>query len=256
MGEFQHIRWEVDGGVGRLLLTRPPVNILNIAMMEEINRVLEDAAENHAIKVLTVQGEGKCFSAGVDVGEHTGELTARMIEVFHGMFHRLDALPMPTVALLHRSVLGGGCELAAACDMVLASDDVKIGQPEIQVGVFPPVAAALFPRMFGTKKAFELVLTGAVIGASEAKQVGLINHVYPADAFKEKAEAFLAGLAGLSGVVLRATKKALRAGLAGRPLDSLDTIEKIYLDELMKTHDANEGLSAFLQRRKPCWEDR
>jgi len=256
MSDYENIRCETADGVATIQLARPPVNVLNIATMEELVAALEAAGADDAVRVVALRGEGKCFSAGVDVGEHMGDMAPKMIAVFHRIFRVLDTLPQPTVAVVHKSVLGGGCEVAAACDMVLASDNAKLGQPEIQVGVFPPVAAALFPRIMGLKKAFELVLTGAVIGAAEAQALGLVNRVVPADAFEEEAAAFLAGLASQSGAVLRITKKALRAGRFAGDYGALETIEFIYLDELMKTHDAHEGLGAFLEKRKPTWENR
>jgi cyclohexa-1,5-dienecarbonyl-CoA hydratase len=256
MSEFKHIRYEVAGNAATVVLNRPPVNILNIEMMEEMNRAFETASSEPGARIVVVRGEGKCFSAGVDVGEHTDELAPKMIEVFHRMFHILAACPKPVVAVVHGSALGGGCELLAFCDLVVARDDAKIGQPEIQVGVFPPVAAALFPDMLGAKKAFELILTGAVLSAADAEAAGLVNRVIPGEGFEEGAGKFLGRLTGLSGPVLALAKKALRAGTGSPGLGGLEEIENIYLGELMKTRDANEGLQAFLEKRRPVWEDR
>ncbi len=256
MADFKNIRFQSAGGVARIILNRPPVNVLNIEMMSEINSALETAAADAGVKVVVFRGEGKCFSAGVDVGEHSGSLAAKMIDVFHRMFRLMDKLGQPTVAVVHKSVLGGGMELASMCDMVLAKDDAKLSQPEIQVGVFPPVAAAALPRMLGSKKAFELVLTGAVIDAAEAMRIGLVNRVFTAEAFEPEAEKFIQDLAGLSGAVLRLAKKALRTGSGCPSLHGLAEIEKLYMDKLMATHDANEGIKAFLEKRKPVWEDR
>ncbi len=256
MTEYRNIRFDTAGGVATIGLNRPPLNVLNIEMMGEINSALEKISQNPAVKVAVFRGEGKCFSAGVDVGEHTGELAARMIDVFHRMFRLMDAMPQPTVAVLHKSALGGGCELAAFCDIALAKDDVKIGQPEIQVGVFPPIAAAAFPALMGAKKAFDLILSGAVLGAREALEAGLVSRVFASEAFEAESKKYLENLAGLSGIVLRITKKAIKAGKARSSLATLGEIEKIYLNELMATHDANEGLKAFLDKRKPVWEER
>ncbi len=253
---YEFIEADIRDGLGTVTLNRPPVNILNIAMMEEINGVLKDWQGERDLKVLLIDAKGKCFSAGVDVGEHMGDLAPKMIEVFHGMFRLLDGFDIPTVASAYGSCLGGGCELAVFCDMVIAADDLKIGQPEIQVGVFPPIAAQIFPRVIGRKAAIELILSGKVIGADEAVRLGLLNKVVPRDALEAETGAFVKPFLKLSAEVLRKTKKAIFAGLRDDLEPSLVAIEKIYLDELMKTEDAQEGLKAFLEKRKPEWKNR
>ena len=153
---YKHIQTELKDGVATLTLNRAPVNVLNIEMMEEINTYLEGLKKEKSLKLLVIQAMGKAFSAGVDVGEHLGDLVYKMIEVFHKMFRLMDALKVPSIAVVNGSALGGGCELALYCDMVIATEKSKFGQPEIQVGVFPPIAALIFPRMIGRKKAMEL----------------------------------------------------------------------------------------------------
>ena len=148
---YKHIKAELTGGVGTIILSREPLNWLNIEMMEEINNAL-DSYKDRNIKLLVFKAEGKAFSVGVEVAEHMGGLAEKMIEVFHGMFRRMDALSVPSVAVVDGAALGGGCELAIYCDMVLASERAKFGQPEIQVGVFPPIAALVMPRVMGRKK--------------------------------------------------------------------------------------------------------
>lgn len=252
----EHIRYAVEDRVGRLVLARAPLNVLNIAMMREMHEVLETAASDEAVRVLLVSGEGKAFSAGVEVGEHVGETAREMIEVFHGLFHRLDRIEVPVVMALHGAVLGGGCELALLGDIVIASANAKIGQPEVQVGVFPPVAAAAFPRRMGWAAAADLVLTGRTVAAEEALRLGLVSRVEEESAFAEAVEKTAKGLAKLSRPVLVSAKRALRAGAGAPALGALETVERIYLDELMTTDDAAEGLNAFLEKRKPVWKDR
>jgi len=250
---YQHIKLEVAEGVATLTLCREPLNVLNIAMMREINQAL-DSLQGQDLKCLLFKAEGKAFSAGVDVGEHLGDKVQEMIEVFHGIFRRLDALGLVTVASVQGAALGGGCELVAACDLVLASEKAKLGQPEIQVGVFPPVAALIFPRQLGYKKALELILTGDVIDAQEAQAIGLVNQVVPPDKLESATQSLVDKLKALSGLVLRLTKQAVREGLMDDTAAGLAKIESIYLDRLMKTHDAEEGLKAFLEKRKPVWQ--
>jgi cyclohexa-1,5-dienecarbonyl-CoA hydratase len=252
---YEHIKLEVAGGLATLTLAREPLNVLNIAMMKEINQAL-DSLSGQDFKVLLIKAEGKAFSAGVDVGEHLGDQVNEMIEVFHGMFRRMDALGVVTVASVQGAALGGGCEVMAYCDLVVASEKAKIGQPEIQVGVFPPVAALVFPRQMGYKKALELIVTGDTIGAAEAQSLGLVNQVVPPEELAEATDKLVGKLLGLSGLVLKLTKKAVVGGLLDDTDQGLQVIEKVYLDELMQTHDAEEGLKAFLDKRKPEWQEK
>jgi cyclohexa-1,5-dienecarbonyl-CoA hydratase len=252
---FKHIQTELKEGVATLTLNRPPVNVLNIEMMEEINTYFESLLKEKALKLLVIQAAGKAFSAGVDVGEHLGDLVYKMIEVFHRMFRLMDALKVPSIAVVNGLALGGGCELAVYCDMVMATEKAKFGQPEIQVGVFPPIAALVFPRMMGRKKALELILSGDVISAQEALALGMINKIVPEASLAEEVSRFVEKFKKLSGTVLKLTKEATLAGLNDDAEKGLKVIEKIYLDRLMKTHDAIEGLKAFIDKRKPTWKD-
>jgi cyclohexa-1,5-dienecarbonyl-CoA hydratase len=252
---YKHIQTELKDGVATLTLNRPPVNVLNIEMMEEINTYFAELLKERALKLLVIQAAGKAFSAGVDVGEHLGDLVYKMIEVFHKMFRLMDALKVPSIAVVNGSALGGGCELAVYCDMVVATEKAKFGQPEIQVGVFPPIAALAFPRMIGRKKAMELVLSGETISAQEALALGMVNKIVSEASLAEEAKGFIEKFKKLSGIVLKLTKEAMLAGLDDDMDRGLKVIEKIYLDRLMKTHDAIEGLKAFLDKRKPTWKD-
>jgi len=252
---YQHIEVSFNNGIGTITLSRPPVNILNIAMMEEINHALDSWQGNKDLKVVLFNARGKCFSAGVDVGEHMGDLAPKMIDVFHGIFRRMDKLGCLTIASAYSSCLGGGCELAIFCDLVIASEGAKFGQPEIQVGVFPPIAAQIMPRIIGRKAANELIFSGKIISAEEALKIGLVNKVVKDEELEKETEAFLKPYTKLSAEVLRLTKKAMNAGLRDDLEPSLGPIEDIYLNKLMVTHDALEGLSAFLGKRKAEWKN-
>jgi cyclohexa-1,5-dienecarbonyl-CoA hydratase len=255
---FEHIRFEVSDGVARLTLNKPPLNVLDIAMMREINAALEGLGDDPTVKVLVFQAaEGsRAFSAGVDVAEHTADMVEEMIEVFHRIFRLLDGLEVPTVAAVGGAALGGGCELALFCDMVIASEKASFGQPEIQVGVFPPVAAVALPGIVGPKKALEMMLTGDRIRAAEAERLGLVNKVVPPEELRAAADEFVGKLAKLSGAVLRLTKRAVRIGSVGSFDDGLAAVEELYLGPLMSTEDAQEGLAAFMEKRAPVWKDR
>ena len=252
---YEHIEVTYEDGLGTITFNRPPVNILNIAMMEEINEALDAWKGSRDLKVALFNAKGKCFSAGVDVGEHMGDLAAKMIDVFHGIFRRMDKLDAVTVASVYSSCLGGGCEVAIFCDLVVAAESAKLGQPEIQVGVFPPIAAQIMPRIIGRKAAADLIFSGRIISAEEALGIGLINKIVKEDELEAATAEFLKPYMKLSAEVLRLTKKAMISGLRDELEPSLKLIESVYLDRLMKTHDAHEGLKAFLEKRKPEWKN-
>jgi cyclohexa-1,5-dienecarbonyl-CoA hydratase len=253
--EYKHIEASFNDGLGVITLNKPPVNVLNIAMMEEINNALDSWQGNKNLKVVLFNAKGKCFSAGVDVGEHMGDLASKMIEDFDGIFRRMDRLGCLTIASVYGSCLGGGCELAIFCDMVIASEGAKFGQPEIQVGVFPPIAAQVMPRIIGRKAANELIFSGKIISADEACRIGLINKVVKEGELEKETEGFVKQFTNLSAEVIRQTRKAMALGLKDDLEPSLGPIEEIYLNKLMKTHDAHEGLTAFLEKRKPVWKN-
>jgi cyclohexa-1,5-dienecarbonyl-CoA hydratase len=252
---MKHIGVNVDGGLGTVTLKKPPVNVLNIEMMDEINDTLRDWIEKKDLKVVLFNAEGKCFSAGVDVGEHMGDLAPKMIESFHGMFRLMEALGAVMVASVFGSCLGGGCELAIFCDLVIADETAKFGQPEIQVGVLPPIAAQVMPRIIGRKAANDLILSGRIISAQEAVEMGLINKTVAKGDLSQETESFVKPYLSLSAEVIRIAKKTIKAGLMDELEPSLKAIEDIYLNELMKTADAKEGLQAFLDKRKPVWKN-
>ena len=242
--------------IGRITFNIPPYNILNIEMMKEINQALTDF-QKKSLKVLILDANGKAFSAGVDVSDHTKEKVNEMIHVFHDIFTNLRKIKAPTIALVNGAALGGGCEVATFCDIVIASEKSKFGQPEIKVGVFPPVAAAIFPKLMWSKKALELIMTGETISANEAKDLGLVNHILPVENFETEAEKFIAEkLASNSAIILQLTKRAFMEGATQNYAESIKKIEDIYLNELMKTDDANEGLKAFLEKRQPVWKNK
>jgi len=254
--EYRYILCAVKSGVGRITLNLPPLNIIDIPMLGEIHSAIARIQSENEAKVLVIDHQGKAFSAGVSIRDHTPDKVSEMIEKFHGVFRLLHSLAVPTVALVDGMALGGGCELATFCDMVVASERATFGQPEIKVGVFPPVAAAVFPRLVGRNRALELLLTGDVIDAAEAKAVGLINKVFPTEEFRRKADDFIGKLASLSAPVLKLTKRAVDLALDADAIEGLAAAEKLYLGELMRTEDAREGLNAYLEKRKPIWKNR
>jgi cyclohexa-1,5-dienecarbonyl-CoA hydratase len=253
----KNILFKVENGVATITINRPPYNVLNIEAMKGINDAVEQAKRTPGLKALVFTSSGeKAFSAGVDVGEHTAEKMDEMIEVFHRIFRLLATCDVPTVAVVKGMALGGGCEVATFCDMVIASDQATFGQPEIKVGVYPSMAVAWFHRIIGAKRAYELILTGDKISAVEAERIGLINQVVPHEELEEAVERFLGRLTDQSSAVLKWAKKAIRHGLDVDFERGLQNSEVIYKNGLMGTEDANEGLAAFLEKRKPVWKDK
>ena len=257
MSGFKFLQYERTGDLIRIAINRPPFNVLDIATMAEMNLALDRALEEQGAKALMLTGVGeKAFSAGVDVADHTKDKVSAMIETFHGNIKRVLAMPIPTVAAINGAALGGGCEFAIACDMVVAAEGAKLGQPEIKLGVFPPIAAILMPRIAPSPRAMELVLGGGIIDAREAHAIGLVNKVYPRETFVADTAKFLEQFLSLSRAALVYAKHAMREA-TGRPFhEALNHVEQIYLKDMMATEDATEGLNAFMEKRKPVWKNR
>jgi cyclohexa-1,5-dienecarbonyl-CoA hydratase len=256
VSERQFLRLTREGQAIRITLARPPLNVMNLQMMEELNAVLDEVAADGAVKALLVAAEGKAFSAGVAVEDHIGERVRPMLDTFHAVFRRLHALDVPTAAALQGAALGGGAELAAFCDVVVASEAATIGQPEIKVGVFPPVAALCYPWRVGVPRTVQLLCSGQILGAAEAYRIGLVDRVVPAERLEEAVREELARFTAQSAAVLRLTKRAVREARGVDFQEALAQIEELYHDELMTTEDAEEGLRAFVEKRKPVWKDR
>ena len=256
MTAFRFIRLAEEGDVARLTLARPPLNILTIDMMLEITEALERLEERSTLKALVLAGEGKAFSAGVAIEDHVGDRVAPMLDAFHAIFRRLRRLDCLTLAAVHGAALGGGAELATFCDIVIASEKATLGQPEIKVGVFPPIAALHYPLRVGPVRALALLVSGQVLGAAEAARIGLVDRVVAPDALDAAVEAELERLRGVSAVVLQLTKRAVRDSLGLEFEAGLAAVEGLYHYELMTTKDAEEGLRAFAEKRTPVWKHR
>jgi len=242
--------------IGKIIFNNGSLNILTIEMMQQINKALDDFLDDESLKAVIFEHYGKAFSAGVDIGDHMGDKASKMIKEFHGIFRRLIKLKCPTIASVKGAALGGGCEIAIFCDMVISSDKAKFGQPEIKVGVFPPIAILAFPEIIGNKKAFELIMLGETIDAKEAYRLGISNQIFPIETYDQEFIKFIESFNGLSSIVLQYTNKAFKKALGIDFEAKIDDIEEFYLKELMSTHDANEGLQAFLEKRSPNWQNR
>ena len=254
MGAYEFLETATVDGIATITMNRPPLNVMHNPMMAEFNTALETVLSGEDLAAVVIRATGKAFSAGADVADHTAEKVGDMIRLFHGIFRKLASTDALTIAAVQGAALGGGCELACFCDIVLASDKAKLGQPEVQVGVFPPVAACVFPPQIGIKKAIELNALGTTVTAEEAHRIGLVNQVYPADEFDTRVEAYLDGIRKLSRPVVRMAKRATMLVAQEQILSHLERAAKIYLDELMRLSDAHEGIAAFMEKRTPNWQ--
>ena len=253
-GERATLEFEHDGRVARVRLAAPKANILDRAMIADLDRICDALASRGGLVAIVVGAEGPHFSFGASVEEHLpGEIEVVLAEL-HALLGRFLELPAPTIAAIRGSCLGGGLELALACDLILAEEDARLGQPEIRLGVFPPAAAALLPARIGAGPAAELILTGSTWTGKKAAARGLASRTTPDGTLEEALSGWLAddfldrSPAALAQAV-RATRRALRRAVA----EDLPQLERQYVDELMAEPDAVEGIRAFLEKRPPRW---
>ncbi len=251
----QFIAYEIQDGIATLTLNRPPVNVINIAMLKQMETALEALAKDATLRVLVLRAEGKLFSAGVDVADHTVDKVGEMIPLFNRVCCALADFPVPTITAVHGHALGGGCEFVICCDMAVMAEKAKIGQPEIQLAVFAPIAAMRLPYLVGYQAAADLMFTGRNLTAQEAHNIGLANAVVPLEQVNEWVESKATHLAKLSRSALILAKQALNTGY-GRWSQALPEMEKLYLGDLMNTADTQEGLASFMEKRRPVWKHR
>jgi cyclohexa-1,5-dienecarbonyl-CoA hydratase len=255
MKRYETIYFHIEDDVALLILKRPPVNVMNMQMIAEIVDVVISIMERTDLYALLIRAEGKVFSAGVSVEDHLGDQAGPVFQLFLQLFELLIEVPCPTIAVVEGAALGGGCELATFCDMVVATDQAKFGQPEINLGVFPPIAVASFPWMTGSHRTMELLLTGDTISAHKAYEWGLINRVVIPEELETNLEQLLHKLRTKSALSLSLTRKAILKGMKTSYTAAINEAEQIYLKELMSTYDAQEGLCSFIERRLPIWKN-
>ncbi len=252
---LKNILYDVMEGVAKISINRPPLNILNAETLSELTMALETARTDPSVNIVVISGVGdRAFSAGVDIRDHLPEKVGSTLNVFNEVFYALQRLDKPTIAVVNGVALGGGCELAMGCDMIIASEKAQFGQPEITVAAIPPVAVVLLPRLVGSAKAFELILTGDTITAAEATRIGLVNKVVPQEKLEEATREMITKLKEKSPIVLKLTRMSLRQMLDADFKKELESVTDMYLNLLMRTEDAVEGLKAFLEKRKPHWK--
>jgi cyclohexa-1,5-dienecarbonyl-CoA hydratase len=245
---------KLEPTVARVTLDNPPLNVIDITMMEELASVLADVERHSEISTLILDANGKAFSAGVDVAAHTPEKVSGMLEKFNAVIRSLIATKKVTIAAVHGTCLGGGAELALVCDMVFTARDATWGFPEIKLGCYPPVACTALASLVGQKRASELILTGRTISGDEAVAIGLANKSVVAEKVSLLVNEVSDHLRCLSPAALAITKKAIYAWDSMHFDKGLARAERVYLEELIKTDDAREGVQAFLEKREPTWK--
>lgn len=255
MTTFKYHKLDETEGVARLTLDRPKHNVFNIEMLQEFNQILEQLLTNATLKCVVIQGEGRSWCAGVDVGDHKPEVVGDMITTFGRVFELMDQIPVPVIAAVHGACLGGGMELAIACDIVVASDRATFGQPEIKLGFLPPYAAIRLPHLVGPSKAIEVCTTGKIYSATEGQRMGFISHVAPVEIFKEKVDELIAEIQACSPLIIRLNKQAVKAHLGFGFAAALQAVNNLFLKQLMQTADTQEGIASFYEKRRPVWKN-
>ena len=243
--------------IATITISRPPLNILDIPAIDRLGKTIAGLAADPELLVIILRGAGeRAFSAGVAVQDHTPDRVGPMLDSLHGTIRRLRDLDAVTIAAVHGHCLGGGMELAMACDLVIASDDARFAVPEIELGCFPPVATAMFPSRIGAGLTLDLALTGRMLTAEEAERLGLVTRRVSAGGLDALVRETAERIATRSAPVVRLARKAVRAGRDLPFSEALAETERIYKEELLPLEDVEEGAAAFLEKRRPVWKHR
>jgi cyclohexa-1,5-dienecarbonyl-CoA hydratase len=240
--------------LARITLTRPPLNVIDFQLMDELMAALQQLEQRNDVSVLIISGGERAFSAGVDVAVHTPDKIQTMLQKFHGVILALTRFPKITIAEVRGACLGGGAELAMVCDMCFTTPDAKWGFPEITLACYPPVACTALAALVGQKRAADLVFTGRIFSGKEAAEWGLANEAHPEDGLQQAIQRTVDHLLKLSPAALAMAKKAFYAWDSMHLDKGLARAEKIYLEELMQTDDVKEGIAAWMEKRKPVWK--
>jgi len=257
--EFKFIRWDDSGVVAHLTLNRPKQNVMNIDMLREIARAIESLSTREDVRLILLDAAPECegyFSMGVGAEGYTQQTVFQMMDAFHSVFRAMLEISKPVLAVVDGVASGAGAELAAFSDLVIATENAQFRQPEIKLGVFPPMGAVVYPRVIGPRAAMELLLTGDPINALKAQQLGLVNRVVPKEKLKETVDAMVKRISEQSGPVLTLLKRVVFEG-TWRPFEeALKRAQDIFLNQLFDLQDSQEGLRALIEKRKPVWKNK
>ena len=245
-----------DDQIARIILDRPKHNVLDIPMMNELNEQLETIAADDALKCVVITGEGRSFCAGVEVGDHKPDNVDQMVATFNRIFELINMIDIPVIAAVNGACLGGGMELAIACDIVIASETAIFGQPEIKLGFFPPYAALRLPELVGVARAIEIVTTGQNYSAQESCDLGFVSQVVSVEEFQAAVEKTVQQIVMASPLILRLNKRAVKRHIGTSFFQGVDLVSNYFLKTLMKTEDTLEGIASFEEKRKPDWKNK
>ncbi len=254
---YENILYEKKDGIAKILINRPPLNILNIKTMSEITEAYKDADGTQDVSIITLRGTGnKAFVAGVDVKDHLPEVMNDMLNAFEELMLTVANGKKPSLAIVDGVCSGGGFELALCCDMILATDKATFSLPEITLSLYPGFAVVMLPRKIPRNIAFELITSGGSIDTHEAYRIGLVNKLVPQEHLEDELEKFLVRFIKKSTKALELSKYALLRAYDMDFVKALKTVDDIYIGLVMQTEDANEGLKSFLEKRKPIWKNK
>ena len=254
--EFQYVKFKIDGSVARLTLNRPEHNLLNETMLRELADGVLFAGDREDVKIIVLDSAMRVFCGGIDVGEYTSQRVFQMLDAFHAAFSGMLEVAKPVICVVNGPAIGGGAELAAFGDFVIATPKARFAQPEISIGVFPPLASTILPFLVGPKFALELVLTGEPVTAERALDLGLINRLVPEIQLQQAVSDLIMRITSHSGPVLTMAKRAILGGMGMSLKDGLKHSMNIFLNELYRLEDSQEGLKAMVEKRKPNWKNR
>ncbi len=254
--QFLYVRLRFDNGVARMTLNRPEHNLLNEAMLRELADGITSAGERDDVKLIVLDSACKVFCGGIDIGEYTSQRVFQMLDKFHAAFAGMLEVSKPVVCVVNGPAIGGGAELAAFGDLVIATPRARFAHPEISIGVFPPLASTILPFLVGPKIALELVLTGEPVTAERALELGMVNRLVPEAKLEQTVNELVGRINSHSGPVLTMAKKAILGGMGMSLRDGLKHSMKIFLNELYRLEDSQEGLHALVEKRKPNWKNR
>jgi cyclohexa-1,5-dienecarbonyl-CoA hydratase len=253
---FQYVQFRIHNNAARITLARPEHNLLNEAMLREISDGIAYAGDREDAKLIVIDSACKVFSGGIDIGEYTSQRVFQMLDAFHSTFSGMLETGKPVICVVNGPAIGGGAELAIFGDLVVATPKARFAQPEITIGVFPPLASTILPFLVGPKTALEIILTGEAVSAERGLDLGLINRLVPEAQLEKTVEDLVARISGHSGPVLTMAKKAILGGMGLSLRDGLKKSMGIFLNELYRLEDSQEGLRALVEKRKPNWKNR
>lgn len=254
--QFTCVKLKVEGSVARMTLSRPEHNLLNENFLRELADGITFAGDRPEVKLIILDSACKVFCGGIDIGEYTSQRVFQMLDAFHAAFASMLEVAKPVICVVNGPAIGGGAELAAFGDLVIATPKARFAQPEISIGVFPPLASTILPFLVGPKRALEIVLTGEAITAERALELGLINRLVPEAKLEQSVNELTERITAHSGPVLTMAKKAILGGMGLSLRDGMKNSMNIFLNELYRLEDSQEGLRALVEKRKPNWKNR